>query len=120
MGIRSVKMTAKLWLTNVKRSLSGWMRTKKHPKRTLMASRRKSKEYVLLSLQSCTKLEELLVVCLVECQEECLVACLVMLAMLKVVQGQQLKKSIKRDSSFQPILISFWMSPYDGGGIDGS
>jgi len=43
-----------------------------------------------------------------------------MLVMLKVVQGQQLKKSIKRDLSSQPILISFWMSPYDGGGIDGS
>merc|ERR1712168_1600376 len=87
--------------TNVKKSLNGWMRTKKHLKRTLIASRRKSKEYVLLSLQSCTKLEALLrvcqVVCLVECLEECLVACLVMLAMLKVVQGQQLKKSIKRD-----------------------
>merc|ERR1712046_151342 len=104
--IKSVKKTAKLWLTNVKKLLSGWMRTKKHLKRTLMASRRKSKEYALLSLQSCTKLEELLrvcrVVCLVECPEECpeecLVECLVMLAMLKVVQGQQLKKSIKRDS----------------------
>merc|ERR1719470_471021 len=99
--IKSVKKTAKLWLTNVKKSLSGWMRTKKHLKRTLMASRRKSKEYALLSLQSCTKLEELLrvcrVVCLVECPEECLVACLVMLAMLKVVQDQQLKKSIKSD-----------------------
>merc|ERR1712147_250050 len=99
--IKSVKKTAKLWLTNVKKSLSGWMRTKKHLKRTLMASRRKSKEYALLSLQSCTKLEELLrvcqVVCLVECQEECLVVCLVMLEMLKVVQGQQLKKSIKSD-----------------------
>merc|ERR1712168_597222 len=83
--------------TNVKKSLNGWMRTKKHLKRTLIASRRKSKEYVLLSLQSCTKLEALLRVCLVECLEECLVACLVMLAILKVVQGQQLKKSIKRD-----------------------
>merc|ERR1712168_1492675 len=102
MGIKSVKKTAKLWLTNVKKSLSGWMRTKKHLKRTLMASRRKSKEYALLLLQSCTKLEELLrvcqVVCLVECPEECLVECLVMLAMLKVVQGQQSKKSIKRVS----------------------
>merc|ERR1712046_385098 len=96
--IKSVKKTAKLWLTNVKKLLSGWMRTKKHLKRTLMASRRKSKEYVLQLLQSCTKLEELLEVCLVECPEECLVACLVMLAMLKVVQGQQLKRSIKRDS----------------------
>merc|ERR1719494_114595 len=95
-------MTAKLWLTNVKKSLSGWMRTRRHRKRTLMVNRRKSKEYALLSLQSCTKLEELLkvcqVVCLVVCLEECLVACLVMLAMLKVVQGQQLKKSIKRVS----------------------
>merc|ERR1719494_1039712 len=26
--IKSVKKTAKLWLTNVKKSLSGWMRTK--------------------------------------------------------------------------------------------
>merc|ERR1712168_1249046 len=86
MGIKSVKKTAKLWLTNVKKSLSGWMRTKKHLKRTLMASRRKSKEYALQLLQSCTKLEE------------CLVACLVMVAMLKVVQGQQLKKSINRGS----------------------
>merc|ERR1719470_202495 len=98
--IKLVKKTAKLWLTNVKKSSSGWMRTKKHLKRTLMASRRKSKEYALLSLQSCTKLEELLRVCQVECPEECLVECpeecLVMLAMLKVVQGQQLKKSIKR------------------------
>merc|ERR1719357_1933800 len=88
--IKSVKKTAKLWLTNVKKSLSGWMKAKKHLKRTLMASRRKSKEYALLSLQSCTKLEERL--------GECQVECLVMLVMLKVVQGQQLKKSIKRDS----------------------
>merc|ERR1719494_473372 len=58
-----------------------------------MASRRKLKEYALLSLQSCTKLVELLRVC----QVVCLVACLVMLAMLKVVQDQQLKKSIKSD-----------------------
>merc|ERR1712034_45369 len=95
--IKSVKKTAKLWSTNVKKSLSGWMRTKKHLKRTLMASRRKLKEYVLLSLQNCTKLEELLRVCQVECPVECLEECLVMLAMLKVVQGQQLKKLIKRD-----------------------
>merc|ERR1711885_65603 len=111
--IKSVKKTAKLWLTNVKKSSSGWMRTKKHLKRTLMASRRKSKEYALLSLQSCTKLEELLrvcqvvcqVVCLEECLEECLVECLVMLAMLKVVQDQQLKKSIKSD------LLEICMQP---------
>merc|ERR1719505_387885 len=99
--IKSVKKTAKLWLTNVKKSLSGWMRTKKHLKRTLMVSRRKLKEYALLSLQSCTKLVELLRVC----QEECLVACLVMLAMLKVVQDQQLKKSIKSD------LLEICMQP---------
>merc|ERR1711885_130332 len=107
--IKSVKKTAKLWLTNGKKSLSGWMRTKKHLKRTLMASRRKLKEYALLSLQSCTKLVELLrvcqVVCLVECPEECLVACLGMLAMLKVVQDQQLKKSIKSD------LLEICMQP---------
>merc|ERR1711925_18964 len=107
--IKLVKKTAKLWLTNVKKSLSGWMRTRKHLKRTLMASRRKLKEYALLSLQSCTKLEELLRVCQVVCQvvclEECLVACLEMLAMLKVVQDQQLKKSIKRD------LLEICMQP---------
>merc|ERR1712147_465329 len=103
--IKSVKKTAKLWLTNVKKSLSGWMRTKKHLKRTLMASRRKSKEYALLSLQSCTKLEELLRVCQVVCQVVCLEECLVMLAMLKVVQDQQLKKSIKSD------LLEICMQP---------
>merc|ERR1712034_272606 len=97
MGIKLVKKTAKLWLTNVKKSLSGWMRTKKHLKRTLMASRRKLKEYALLSLQSCTRL--------VECPEECLVECLAMLAMLKVVQDQQLKKSIKSD------LLEICMQP---------
>merc|ERR1711925_58402 len=103
--IKLVKKTAKLWLTNVKKSLSGWMRTKKHLKRTLMASRRKLKEYALLSLQSCTKLVELLRVCQVVCLVECLVECLVMLAMLKVVQDQQLKKSIKSD------LLEICMQP---------
>merc|ERR1711925_41964 len=108
MGSKVLRMK-KLRIKLVKKTAKLWMTTKKHLKRTLMASRRRLKEYALLSLQSCTKMVELLrvcqEVCLVECLEECLLACLVMLAMLKVVQDQQLKKSIKSD------LLEICMQP---------
>merc|ERR1712059_3410 len=85
----------KLLLTNVRRSFSGYRKTRKLRKKILMGNRKKSKEYVIQLLLNYIK--ELVVcpaVCLVVCQGVCLVACL-MLVLLKEVLDQQLKKLIK-------------------------
>merc|ERR1719494_254484 len=92
-------MIVKLLLANVRRSFSGYRKTRKLRKKILMGNRRKSKEYVIQLLLNYIK--ELAVcpavcpgVCLAVCLVVCLVACL-MLVLLKEVLDQQLKKLIK-------------------------
>merc|ERR1719494_111641 len=104
--IKSVRMIVKLLLTNVRRSFSGYRKTRKLRKKILMGNRRKSKEYVIqLLLNYIKELAVCLAVCLVVCLEACL-----MLVLLKEVPDQQLKKLIK-SQIFQSNLIS-WTSRY--------